>query len=121
LDGATIVLRTVTVTFVPQHESKAVGGSKVQLVPHSSVRAGPQRMVGGLVSTSVTTSVQKDEFEQQSVACQFRVIVALHGNEPFVIAFTSETVTVPQQASTALGGFGTHPPPGVPALPHCTN
>src|SRR4051812_23265605 len=104
------------VTFVPQQASNAVGVSKVQPVPHSSVRATPQLMLGGLVSMSVTISVQNDEFEQQSVACQLRVMT--WGQGPFVTALTSVTVTLAQQASNAVGGTSVQPP-GVPAaLPH---
>ena len=116
-----MVLSTVIVTFVPQQPSNATGGSNVQPMPHASVRATPQVMVGGFVSVSVTTSLQKDEFEQQSVAFQFSVMMALHGNEPLVTALTSDTATVPQQASTADGGIGVQPPPGVPADPQATN
>src|SRR3954465_14997767 len=63
LEGDTIVLSTVIVTFVPQHASKAVGVSNVQPVPHSSVRGPLQLITGGFVSIIVTTCVQNEEFE----------------------------------------------------------
>jgi len=108
------VLSTVIVTFVPQHASKAVGVSKVQPVPHSSVRGPLQLITGGFVSIIVTTCVQNEEFEQQSVACHVKVIVALQGKLPFVIALNKETRTAEQQLSVAVGGVGVQPPPGKP-------
>ena len=114
-----IVLTTLIVTFVPQHESNAVGVSNVQPVPHSSVRGPAQLMVGGLVSTKVMISLQNEEFEQQSVAFQVSVILALHGKLPLVTALKRVTRTVPQQLSNAGGGTGVHGfPPAV--LPHMT-
>ena len=73
------MLRTLIVTFVPQHASKAVGVSNVQPVPHSSVLGPLQLIIGGFVSISVTICVQNEEFEQQSVAFHVSVMFALHG------------------------------------------
>ena len=113
------MLRTLIVTFVPQHASNAVGVSNVQPVPHSSVLGPLQLIIGGFVSISVTICVQNEEFEQQSVACHVSVMFALQGKFPFVIALNSDTTTVEQQLSVAVGGVGVHPPPGNPlALTH---
>ena len=76
-----VLLNTVTllsariVTFVPQHWSKAVGGSYVHAVPHSTILFGEQVMDGGLVSVMVISSVQNAEFVQQSVAFQVSVMI----------------------------------------------
>jgi hypothetical protein len=69
------VPRIVTVTFVPQHASKAVGSSKVHGFPHSTILLVAHVSVGGIVSTIFTTSVQTDVFEQQSDACHVIVSV----------------------------------------------
>jgi hypothetical protein len=47
-----IVLTMVTVRFVPQQLSSAVGGSKVQVVPHTTVLLLAQVSTGGWVSIS---------------------------------------------------------------------
>jgi hypothetical protein len=72
------LLATLMVTLVPQHRSKAVGGSNVQPVPHSTNFKGAQVMIGGLVSMIETVSVQKAVFEQQSIAAQVNVMTRLH-------------------------------------------
>src|ERR1044071_1299422 len=62
------VLRTVMGT-VPQG-SLAVGGSNAQGVEHSTVLLGTQKMVGLVVSTTVTFWLQSDVLPQASVARQ---------------------------------------------------
>jgi len=110
------VFKTVMVTFVPQQASNAVGGSNVQAVPHCTILLGEQLMIGGLVSTIETTSVQKAALVQQSTARHVRVTIALHGSEALVTALNSETTTfVPQHASMAVGGVNRI---GVPVCPH---
>ncbi|HND44411.1 MAG TPA: hypothetical protein PKX51_18960, partial [Cyclobacteriaceae bacterium] len=110
VDTQVMLLNTVSVTFVPQHASKAVGGSKAQALPHSTNLFDAQVMTGGLVSVMVTTSVQNELLVQQSVACHVSVMISLQGIEPLVMALKSETVTfVPQQASKAGGGTGIQP------------
>jgi hypothetical protein len=49
-----MVVRALIVTFVPQHESTAVGESKLQGEPQGTVLLGWQEMTGGVVSTTVT-------------------------------------------------------------------
>jgi len=49
-----IVLRMVMVTLVPQQPSSAVGGSKVQALPHCTALLVAQVITGGVVSTIVT-------------------------------------------------------------------
>ena len=114
-----MLLKMVSVTFVPQQASKAVGGSKVQAVPHSTNLFEAQVMTGGLVSVMVTISVQKAVLVQQSVACHVSVMISLHGIEPFVMELRSATVTfVPQHASKAGGGVGVHGVPIGVTKPH---
>ena len=67
------VLITVTVTFVPQHASEAVGGSKVHVLPHCTVLFDAQISTGGVMSATKTVATQVDVFVQQSVA--FHVLV----------------------------------------------
>ena len=110
LENTVMLLTTVMVTLVPQHASKAVGGSNVQPVPHSTVLGPAQLMVGGFVSTIVATSVQIAVFEQQSVAFHVKVTVPLHGTTPLLVTtLISVTRTVPQHASNADGGNACQP------------
>src|SRR5438876_468946 len=53
-----MVLRRVTVTFVPQQSSWAEGSSKVQVEPHSTVLLEAQENTGGVVSAMVTVWLQ---------------------------------------------------------------
>ena len=48
------VLRIVSVRFVPQHASRAVGSSKFQDAPHSTVLLVAHVSTGGVVSVIVT-------------------------------------------------------------------
>ena len=77
-----MVLWIVMVTLVPQQRSEALGGSKFQLEPHSTVLLLAQVMVGGMVSTMVTTRVQALVWPLQSVASQASVMT--HGHAPLV-------------------------------------
>ena len=72
------VLSTVMVTFVPQQASKAVGSSKLQVEPHSTVLLLAQVITGGVVSSTVTVWLQVLLLPQQSVAFQVRVINWAH-------------------------------------------
>src|SRR5262245_37745975 len=67
------VLRIVMVTLVPVQASSALGESKLQSDPHSTVLFATQVMFGATRSTCVTTWVQVLLFKQASVACQARV------------------------------------------------
>src|ERR1035437_3937944 len=97
------VLRMRTVRFVPQQMSVAVGGSNIQAEPAVTVLLGTQVMLGGVVSTTVTVSVQVMKLVQQSSAFQIRLIT--HGQAPLVPVLLRVTATlVPQQASEAVGG-----------------
>jgi len=77
-----IVLNTVTVTFVPQQSSTAVGVSKLHAVPHSTVLFTGQVTLGGLKSLIVTDWLQYTSLLQQSVNIQ--VIVARRHADLFV-------------------------------------
>ena len=68
-----IVVNTMMVTFVPSQTSLAVGGVKVHAVPHSNVKARPQFMDGGVVSTTRTVWLHVERFVQASNASQVRV------------------------------------------------
>ena len=69
-----VVPTRLIVKLVPQQASTALGGSKLQVEPHSTVLLVAQVNTGGVVSTTVTVWLQVALFEQQSVACQVRVI-----------------------------------------------
>jgi len=109
-----VVFRTETVTFVPLQASRALGWSKVQAEPHSTVLLVAQVNTGAAVSTTVTVWLQVELLVQGSVACQVRVMSS-EQPVPLVTVFRMETVTlVPLQASNALGSSK------VQAEPHST-
>src|SRR6266496_6287599 len=89
---------------VPQ-VSVAVGASKSQTLAHSTVLLGTQKMVGLVVSTSVTFWLQSAVLPQASVARQARVASKVLPQWPvmFVTVPTMVTVAVPQ-VSLAVGG-----------------
>src|SRR5262245_9068668 len=78
------VVRTVMITLVPVQPSTAVGGSKLQIEPHSTVLLVAQVMAGAIVSTWVTIWVHVLLLEQASVACQTRVATKLFPQVTFV-------------------------------------
>src|SRR5207244_2534382 len=97
-----MVLRTVKVRLVPQHTSEAVGSSKLQEAPRLTVLFVAQVMTGGVLSTTVTFWLQDAWLEQQSVACQVRVIAL--GQAPLVVVLRRVMITlVPQQTSETEG------------------
>ena len=53
----------------------AVGGSKDQTLEHSTVLLGTQRMVGLVVSTTVTVNVQRLRLVQSSVASHVTTVL----------------------------------------------
>src|SRR5688572_9989166 len=89
---------------VPQ-VSLAEGGSKAQGLEHSTVLSGMQRMVGLVVSTSVTFWLQSAVLPQASVARQVRVASKVFPQRPvkLVTVPTTVMVTVPH-VSKAAGG-----------------
>src|SRR3989442_14076444 len=97
------VLRMVMIT-VPQ-VSLAVGGSKDQVLVHSTVLLATQAMVGGVWSSTVTVWLQSAVLPQESVARQVRVASKVLPQWPagLVTVLTMVTVTVPQ-VSLAVGG-----------------
>src|SRR5437867_85193 len=98
--GFVTVLRIVMVTLVPQQASAAVGGSKPQGVPHSTVLLVAQVITGGVVSTTRTSCVQVMRLSQQSLASQMREIDCKHVVDTLVIVATGVIVTfVPQHIS----------------------
>jgi hypothetical protein len=100
-----------TLTPCRQQLSNAIGGSNVHGVPHSTVLFVAQTMVGGVVSTTVTVSVQVFVLPQQSRASQIRVTTC--GQVPFVKVPSTET-PCRQQLSVATGVANSH------GCPHCT-
>src|SRR6266496_453878 len=88
---------------VPQ-VSVAVGASKSQTLAHSTVLLGTQKMVGLVVSTSVTFWLQSAVLPQASVARQARVASKVLPQWPVKLVTVLRTVmvTVPQ-VSAAVG------------------
>ena len=64
----------VTVTFVPEQASTAVGGPKLHVEPHSTVLLVAQVNTGAVVSTIVILWLHEVLLLQRSVACQVRVM-----------------------------------------------
>jgi hypothetical protein len=69
------VRSTEMVTFAPSQLSTAVGGMKLQAVPHSTVRLLAQIICGGVVSTTVIVWLQVLELPHRSIAIQERVVL----------------------------------------------
>ena len=86
---------TTTVTLVPLQASKAVGASKLQAAPHSTVLLLAQVRTGGRVSLTVTVWLHMFVLLQQSAATQVRVITG--GQVPLVTVLTTESVTLAPQ------------------------
>ena len=61
------VFKTVIVTFVPQQASTALGGSKLQAKPHSTVLLDLQVITGGVVSGVTVTVPEAEELPTLSV------------------------------------------------------
>src|SRR5437867_3274050 len=107
-----MVLTTVMVTL-PQ-VSLAVGGSKSQALPHSTVLSGLQAIVGAVLSSTRTVWLHSTlSLPQASVAFHVRVALKVLPQWPvvLVIVLTMLMVTLPQ-VSLAVGGSKSH------ALPH---
>src|SRR5437762_1582348 len=85
--------------------SLAEGGSKAQGLEHSTVLLGTQRMVGLVVSTTVTFWLQSAVLPQASVARHVRVASKVFPQCPvkLVAVLTIVMVAVPQ-VSLAVGG-----------------
>src|SRR5437667_743556 len=85
--------------------SLAVGASKVQALPHSTVLLGTQAMVGGVWSSTVTVWLHSAVLPQASVARHVRVASKVLPQWPvrLVTVLTMLMVTLPQ-ASLAVGG-----------------
>src|ERR1051325_5620176 len=84
---------TTMLTFVPQQMSDAVGGSKTQVLPHSTTLLLAQVITGGVVSATVTVWLHCAWFWQQSTASHVRVMSWPHGRTglAFVTVLTTET------------------------------
>src|SRR5262245_55784156 len=90
------------VTLVPLQPSLALGSSKLQTEPHSTILLVAQVRTGAVVSTTVTVWLHVELLVQGSVA--FHVRVMRVGHAPFVTVSRTVTVTlVPLQTSLALG------------------
>ena len=103
-----IVLSTATVTLAPpQLSAPAVGASKAQSAPHSTVFPATQTSVGAVVSTTVTVWLQTLLLPQASAALQVRVAANVPRQKPavFVIVLSTATVTLapPQISAPAVG------------------
>src|SRR6185436_13853322 len=62
-----------TVTFVPEQMSEAVGGVKLQGMPHSTKRSDAQLRTGGRVSTTTIVWLQVMLLRQLSMTRHVRV------------------------------------------------
>src|SRR5207244_1643797 len=107
------VPNTVIVTLVPQQASVAEGGSKLQVLPHSTVLLVAQVKTGGCVATAVTVWLQVALLLQQSVACQVAV-AEYEQSLPVVTMLETMACAGTQQPPEALGGSKLH------VLPHST-
>src|SRR5690349_7550277 len=102
---------TVFKTFIAglrQQRSVAVGGSNVQFEPQRTVLFVAHVRTGGVVSTSVTVSLQVFVLPQQSRASQIRVMNC--GQVPLVNVPNTET-PCRQQLSVATGVPNSHGEP----------
>ena len=63
------VASTLIVTFVPQHSSTAVGGSKLHTEPQGTILLAGQVSKGAVVSSTVTVWVQVVMLVLQSTTC----------------------------------------------------
>src|SRR3989442_8279256 len=94
------VLNTLMVTLVPQHASEALGGSKLQLLPHSTVLLLAQVSTGGVVSPTVKHWLQMLLFAQPSLARPGRGMTREQGLAVLVTVLSTLIVTlVPQHPS----------------------
>src|SRR5437762_21710 len=95
------VPRMLRVRFTQLQASSAVGSSKLQALPHSTVLAGTQVSEGAAVSTTVTVWLHTLLLVQGSVACQVRVMRV--GQPPLVTVPTMLRVRfTPLQPSSAV-------------------
>ena len=98
---------TLIVTFVPQQVSTAVGGSKLQAEPQSTVLLPAHVRVGGLAKTKMLW-LHSALWPQQSVTRQVRVIRRIHpllGCQRLVVVLTTTRLTlVPQHGELMAGG-----------------
>src|SRR5260221_487734 len=102
----------MTIRFVPQASPGALGGSKVQAVPHSTVLLVAQVIVGGVVSRTVTVWLQVLLLPHGSTAAQVRVAANVLPHNPLVLVPRMTIRFVPQASTGALGGSKLH------AVPH---
>ena len=89
------VLRIVMAALTPLQTSLALGESKLQAVPHSTVLPAAQVRTGGVVSTAVTVCVQVKVSAQRLVISQMRVKIC--GHSPFVVVVRIVMVASPAQ------------------------
>src|SRR5439155_2161620 len=88
----------------PSQISNAVGKSKSQAKPHSTVRGAAQAMLGAVVSTTVTVWVQVTLFVQRSVAFQMRVAKKVLPHNALVrVSSTAIVKPFPEQLSMPVG------------------
>ena len=64
-------------------------------------------IVGGVMSRTTTVPLQLAVLPQSSVAVQVRVTLYVPAHEPCVVASENVIVTVPSQASVAVGALNT--------------
>src|ERR1051326_4572654 len=101
--------------FSPPKLSIAVGRSKSQVVPHSTVFAPAQVIVGGVESITVTVWLQVAALPQMSIAVQVRVAVKVFPQAELVSVRPGAIMTfAPSHASRATGVSK------VQLLPHST-
>src|ERR1700693_478491 len=94
-------------TFVPLQVLRAVGISKAQAEPHSTLLLLAQVRTGRVASSTVIVWLHVLVFPQASVASQARVMVRGHRLLVTVLKIITATL-LPLQASTAAGGSKLH-------------
>ena len=96
------VVVTVMTTSLPLHVSVAVGRSKSQVAPHSTIRSGTQVIAGGVMSCTVMVWTHWLWLPQASVATQVRLMMKAPAQVPGVVSSLEVIVTLLSQASVAV-------------------
>src|SRR5712691_668796 len=102
--SALVVVVRMTMRLVPHASAGALGGSKVQAVPHSTVLFVAQVMLGRVVSTTVTVWLHVFVLLQASMAAQVRVAEKVFPQSALVRVLKTTMRLVPQASAGALGG-----------------
>src|SRR5258708_22611514 len=109
-----VTVPKIKVRLVPQASPRAVGGSKSQVEPHSTVLLVEQLIVGGVMSTTVTLWPQMLLLPHASIAAQVLVAVNVLPHNALVAVPKVTIRLVPQASPGAVGASK------LQALPHST-